>query len=291
METEQLYETYKPLLFSIAYRMTGSVADAEDLVQEAFLTYNSVSSEKVIENKKAYLCKIVMNSSIDKLRSAASKREVYVGEWLPEPLVDEDNDPSHTYLMKESISTAYLLLLQQLSEDERAVFLLREVFQYSYEEIATIIEKSSTNCRQIFHRAKKSMVNRPAAPTLDFQSMRSSVEQFAMALQNGNINQMLALLKTDAVYISDGGGKVKAALNPIYTPERIVFLFISIMKKMPENSRMEFKVVNGYPGVVISINDYVAYVVSIEFLDDKISRIYMVANPEKLSHLQGKERQ
>ncbi|QED49822.1 RNA polymerase sigma-70 factor [Cytobacillus dafuensis] len=286
METEKLYQTYKPLLFSIAYRMTGSVADAEDLVQEAFLTYNRVSSEKVIENKKAYLCKIVMNSSIDKLRSVASKCEVYVGEWLPEPLVDAENDPFHTYLMKESISTAYLLLLQQLSEDERAVFLLREVFQYSYEEIAVIIEKSSTNCRQIFHRAKKSMENRPKASTLDFQSMRSSVEQFTMALQKGNIHKMLELMKTDSVFISDGGGKVKAALNPIYTSERIVFLFTSIMKKLPENSRMEFEVVNGYPGVVVSINGYVAYVISMEFQDDKIWRIYMVANPDKLEHLQ-----
>ncbi|MCR2821741.1 RNA polymerase sigma-70 factor [Lederbergia panacisoli] len=286
METEKLYQTYKPLLFSIAYRMTGSIADAEDLVHEAFLTYDRISSEKVIENKKAYLCKIVMNSSIDKMRSAASRREVYVGEWLPEPLVDEGGDPSQTYLMKESISTAYLLLLQQLSEDERAVFLLREVFQYSYEEISAIIEKSPSNCRQIFHRAKKSMENRPKAPSLDFQSMRMRVEQFTMALQKGNIHKMLELLKTDSVFISDGGGKVKAALNPIYTSERIVFLFTSIMKKLPENSRMEFRVVNGYPGVVILVNDLVAYVVSLEFHEDEISRIYMVANPEKLAHLQ-----
>ncbi|MCJ8008346.1 RNA polymerase sigma-70 factor [Lederbergia wuyishanensis] len=291
METEQLYQMYKPLLFSIAYRMMGSVVDTEDLVHEAFLTYNRVSSKKVIENPKAYLCKIVMNSSIDKIRSAASRREVYVGEWLPEPLVDEENDPSHSYLMKESISTAYLLLLQQLSEAERGVFLLREVLQYSYDEIADIMEKSAANCRQIFHRAKQSMVNRPKASALNFQSMKSSVEQFTNALQQGNVDKMLELLKTDSVYISDGGGKVKAALNPIYTSERIAFLFTSIMKKLPENTRMEFKVVNGYPGVVISINDYVAYVVSLEFLDDKISRIYMVANPEKLAHLQVKDRQ
>ncbi|GEN84041.1 RNA polymerase sigma factor SigJ [Sporosarcina luteola] len=286
METEQLYQTYKPLLFSIAYRMTGSVADAEDLVQEAFLTYNRVSSEKVIENEKAYLCKILMNSSIDKLRLAANKREIYVGEWLPEPLVDERNDPAHTYLMKESISTAYLLLLQQLTEDERATYLLREVFQYSYEEIAGIVEKSSTNCRQIFHRAKKSMDSRPKPSTLDFQSMRNSVEQFTVALQKGNIPKMLELLKTDSVFISDGGGKVKAALNPIYTAERIVLLFTGIMKKLPENARLEFEVVNGYPGVVVSINDYVTYAVSMDFLEDKISCIFMVSNPDKLEHLQ-----
>ncbi|MBW8348778.1 RNA polymerase sigma-70 factor [Bacillus sp. IITD106] len=286
METEQLYQMYKPLLFSVAYRMTGSVADAEDLVHEAFLTYDRVSDEKVIENERAYLCKIVMNSSIDKMRSAASRREVYVGEWLPEPLVDEGGDPSHSYLMKESISTAYLLLLQQLSEVERGVFLLREVFQYSYEEIASIMEKSPSNCRQIFHRAKQGMVNRPKIPTLDFYSIKSRVEQFTIALQQGNIEKSLELLKADAVHIADGGGKTPAALRPIYSAERIVLLFTSVMKKLPENTKFVFKVVNGYPGVVITINGNVAYVISIEFIDDKISHIYMAANPEKLEHLQ-----
>lgn len=275
------------MLFSIAYRMTGSVADAEDLVQEAFITFNRVSAGKVIENKKAYLCKIVMNSSIDKLRSAASQREVYMGEWLPEPLIGAGNDPADSYLLKESISTAYLLLLQQLTEDERAVYLLREVFQYNYKEIAAVIEKSAANCRQIFHRAKKSMDNRPRAAAVDFQLMRSSVEQFTLALQKGNISEMLALMNADSVFISDGGGKVKAALKPIYSSERIVTLLTGIMKKLPENSNMEFKVVNGYPGVVLSINGHVAYVVSIEFQDDKISRMYMVANPDKLEHLQS----
>ncbi|MGE8205617.1 RNA polymerase sigma-70 factor [Heyndrickxia sp. NPDC080065] len=285
MDTEQLYETYKPLLFSVAYRMTGSVMDSEDIVQEAFLTFSRLDNEKVIENEKAYLCKIVMNSSLDKLRSAASKREVYTGEWLPEPIVNEANDPSNTYLIKESISTAYLLLLQQLSEVERAVFILREVFQYNYEEIAMIVEKSSTNCRQIYHRSKKSMTNRPKASALDFHSMKSSVEQFCFALQKGNIDKMLELLRTDAVYIADGGGKVTAAIKPIYSATRIVFLFTSILKKLPENNKIEFKVVNGSPGVVVLIDGIVAYVLSFEFEADQISRIYMVANPDKLSHL------
>lgn len=288
METAQLYQTYKPLLFSIAYRMTGSVMDAEDIVHEAFLTFSRVSNEKVIENEKAYLCKIVINSSLDKLGSAANKREIYVGEWLPEPIVEEANEPSHLYLMKESISTAYLLLLQQLSDVERAVFLLREVFQYSYDEIGDIVEKSPSNCRQIYHRSKKSINNCPQATTLDFQAMKNSVDQFTRAFQKGNIDKMLELLRTDAVYIADGGGKVTAAIKPIYTSERIVFLFSSILKKLPENTTQELKIVNGSPGVVISINGYVAYVLSFEFQADEIACIYMVANPEKLKHLQIK---
>jgi RNA polymerase sigma-70 factor (ECF subfamily) len=288
LETTQLYQTYKPLLFSIAYRMTGSVMDAEDIVHESFLTFSRVCNEKVIENEKAYLCRIVINSTLDKLGSAANKREVYVGEWLPEPIVEEANEPSHLYLMKESISTAYLLLLQQLSDVERAVFLLREVYQYSYDEIGDIVEKSSSNCRQIYHRSKKSINNRPQASTLDFQAMKNRVDQFTLAFQKGNIDKMLELLRTDAVYIADGGGKVTSAIKPIYTSERIVFLFTSILKKLPENTTQEFKVVNGSPGVVISINGYVAYVLSFEFQADEIARIYMVANPEKLTHLQIK---
>lgn len=130
------------------------------------------------------------------------------------------------------------------------------------------------------------MDNRPKASALDYQSMRSSVEQFTMALQKGNIPKMLELLKADSVFISDGGGKVKAALIPIHTSERIVLLFTSIMKKLPENARLDFEVVNGYPGVVVSINGKVAYVVSIEFKNDKIWRIFMVSNPDKLEHLQ-----
>ncbi|ETI67471.1 RNA polymerase sigma-70 factor [Neobacillus vireti] len=286
METAELYQIYKPLLFSIAYRMTGSVMDAEDIIHESFLTFSRLANEKKIENEKAYLCRMVMNSSIDKLRSAASKREVYVGEWLPEPIVEEANEPSHLYLMKESISTAYLLLLQQLSEVERAVFLLREVFQYSYEEIGEIVEKSATNCRQIYHRSKKGITNRPKASTLDFQSMKSSIEQFTLALQKGNIDKMLEILRTDAVLISDGGGKVTAALKPIYTSQRIISLFSNILKKFPENYILEFKDVNGSPGVVLTINGYIAYVLSFEFEANQIARIFMVANPDKLGHLQ-----
>ena len=155
METEQLYEAYQPLLFSLSYRILGSVMDAEDIVQDVFISLNNIEDPQSIENMKAYLCKMATNRSIDKLRSAAYKRNVYVGMWLPEPLVEESDEPSKSFIMKESLSTAYLLLLQQLSEVERIVFILREVFSYEYEEIASIVDKSSVNCRKIFQRARK----------------------------------------------------------------------------------------------------------------------------------------
>ncbi|MBD1382922.1 RNA polymerase sigma-70 factor [Metabacillus arenae] len=285
METEELYHEYKPLLFSLAYRMLGSVMDAEDIVHDAFLSFNHLENKETIKNPKAFLCKIVTNRTIDKLRSAAHKRNEYVGTWLPEPLVEEKNDPSHSYIMKESISMAYLLLLQQLSEIERAVFILREVFQYEYDEIADIVDKKSTNCRQIFHRAKKSMGEEPKTSKTELAKMTIKVEQFIKALQRADISQMLETLRGDAVFKSDGGGKVKTAINPIYTAERIVQLFISVIKKLPEGASFKYKVVNDRPGIVVNINELAAYVVSFEFIDDKISTIFMMANPDKLVHI------
>ncbi len=286
IELEQLYQEYKPLLFSLAYRMLGSVMDAEDIVHESFVTFEKHKDTKSITNVKAYLCKITTNRCIDHLRSAAHKRETYVGTWLPEPIVgDYHDDPVDSYFMKESISTAYLMLLQQLSEVERAVFLLREVFQYDYDEIASIVDKSNTNCRQIFHRAKKSLVYQPNVYQKEDQQLRNYVERFTAALQKGEVSEMMKLLQKDAVFYADGGGKVAAALKPIYTAERIIQLFLSVVKKYPKDTVFNFKKVNGGPGIMVMINGCLAYVVSFEFKEGKIQSIYMVANPDKLSHL------
>lgn len=285
VETEQLYEAYKPLLFSLAYRMLGSVMDAEDIVHDTFLSFSQTEEIESYGNVKAYLCKMVTNRAIDKLRSAAHKRNVYVGMWLPEPLVEENDDPSMTYIMKESMSTAYLLLLQQLSEIERAVFLLREVFGYDYDEIASIVEKSSVNCRQIFHRARKSIMDKPKVSKLSTKQMAAYVEQFVTSLQRGDVQGMIEILKTDAIFKSDGGGKVTTALKPIYTSERIVRLFLGITKKLSEEHSITFRIVNGVPGIIVNVNNRAAYVLSFEFQEEKISSIYMMVNPEKLIHL------
>ncbi|PFK42896.1 RNA polymerase sigma factor SigJ [Bacillus cereus] len=285
MEMEQLYQVYKPLLFSLAYRMLGSVMDAEDIVHDTFLSLSQIEETESVDNVKAYLCKMVTNRAIDKLRSAAHKRNVYVGVWLPEPLVEESDDPSMTYIMKESISTAYLLLLEQLSEIERAVFILREVFGYDYDEIASIVEKSSINCRQIFHRARKSVLAKPKPSKLNTKQMAAYVEQFVASLRRGDVQEMLAILKTDAIFKSDGGGKVTTALKPIYTSERIVRLFSGIIKKLPEEHSITFKMVNGIPGVIVNVNNHATYVLSFEFQEEKIGSIYMMLNPEKLIHL------
>ncbi|WP_100617330.1 sigma-70 family RNA polymerase sigma factor [Bacillus cereus] len=287
METEQLYEAYQPLLFSLAYRILGSVMDAEDIVQDVFISLNNIEDPQSIENMKAYLCKMATNRSIDKLRSAAHKRNVYVGMWLPEPIVEESDEPSKSFIMKESLSTAYLLLLQQLSEVERIVFILREVFSYEYEEIASIVDKSSVNCRKIFQRARKSMLEKPKQSKLSTEKMASYVEKFVSSLQCGDAEGMLEVLKTDAILKADGG-KVTTAINPIYSADRIIRLFFGIAQRLTEEYTVDFKMVNGIPGVIVTINNKVTYVLSFAFEDEKISNIYMMVNPEKLMHLNVK---
>lgn len=285
METEQLYETYQSLLFSLAYRILGSVMDAEDIVHDVFISLNNMEDVQTIENMRAYLCKMVTNRSIDKLRSAAHKRNVYVGMWLPEPFVEEVDDPSESFVMKESISTAYLLLLQQLSEVERVVFILREVFSYEYEEIASIVDKSSANCRKIFQRARKSILDKPKQSTLSMKKMAAYVEKFVSSLQCGDAQGMLEVLKTDAILKADGGGKATTAIHPIYSADRIIRLFFGIGKKFPEEYNVDYKMVNGAPGVIVKVNNKVTYVLSFTFENEKISNIYMMVNPEKLMHL------
>lgn len=285
METEQLYETYQPLLFSLAYRILGSVMDAEDIVHDVFISLNNIEDVQSIENMRAYLCKMVTNRSIDKLRSAAHKRNVYVGMWLPEPFVEEIDDPSESFVMKESISTAYLLLLQQLTEVERIVFILREVFSYDYEEIASIVDKSSVNCRKIFQRARKSILDKPKQSTLSTKKMAAYVEKFVSSLQCGDAQGMLEVLKTDAILKADGGGKATTAIHPIYSADRIIRLFFGVGKKFPPVYNVEYKIVNGAPGVIVKVKSKVTYVLSFTFENEKIANIYMMVNPEKLIHL------
>ncbi|WP_397538965.1 RNA polymerase sigma-70 factor [Rummeliibacillus pycnus] len=288
MSIERLYQNYQSLLFSLAYRMLGSVMDSEDIVQEAFITFNQLPNYEQIENKKAYLCKIVTNRCLDLIRSYSKKREVYVGPWLPEPLLkleNSPNDPSQAFYQQESISTAYLLLLQQLNAIERAVFLLREVFQYSYVEIAEILGKSNDNCRQIFHRAKKSMKYDPnKQPSISMAE--SKVKEFVQSILNGNVNQLLDLVSEDVAMYSDGGGKVKAAQIPIFGATKVVQLLQSLMKMYAGKFTIKYTSVNGLPGLILTTDEHLQYVFSFDFSGNRIQTIYSVANPDKLRHLQ-----
>lgn len=300
---EQWYTAYKPLLFSHAYRMLGSVMDAEDVVHDAFITLNNADLS-AIRNPKSYLCKIVTNRCIDRLRSARQQREVYVGPWLPEPLLTEGTDgtfgdPAARYLQQESMSTAYVLLLQQLSAVERAVFLLREALQYEYDEIADMVGKSSTNCRQIYHRAKRSMsahesttgeqTELAAAARAANDKIGLIVEQFLQALAAGNIPKVLSLLAEDAILYSDGGGKVKAAVRPLEGADRISRFFAGLLTKLPEGFSVQLANVNGQPGIVTFEQGRPLTVLSFRIEAGHIASVYIVANPDKLRHLQPKQ--
>lgn len=304
METpsiEQLYASYKPLLFSLAYRMLGSVMDAEDIVHEAFLSLNAAEEPERIRSMKSYLCKIVTNRCIDRLRSAQKQRELYVGPWLPEPIVadeaDRNADPLQVYVRQESISTAYLLLLQQLSCVERAVFLLREVLQYEYDEIADIVGKSSTNCRQIFHRAKRSLGNLPSAAEGDDPTARRQskpfgeqtgplVHRFVHALATGDLDALMNVLAKDAVVYSDGGGKVKAAVRPIVGAERVVPFLAGVVAKSPPGYSHKLAIVNGQSGIVAYTHGKPYTVLSFHVEHGLLANIYILLNPDKLRHIQ-----
>ncbi|MBW7455684.1 RNA polymerase sigma factor SigJ [Paenibacillus sepulcri] len=287
MSTEALYKVYKAPLISLAYRMLGSVMDAEDIVQEAFLSYDQLPDSNTIHNERAFLYKIVTNRCLDLLRSSAKKREMYVGPWLPEPLIDQgvpEANPSDAYLRRESISTAYLLLLQQLNAVERAVFLLREIFHYPFDEIAEMVGKSSENCRQIFHRAKKSIHFDPEQ-NLPIPIAEKKVKDFVNYLLQGNANKLLELVSENAVFYSDGGGKARAAQVPIVGFDRVINLHFNLLKMYEGKFTYSFLNVNGLPGIRILFDGDIQHVYSFAFNHNKIQSIYAVANPEKLRHL------
>ncbi|WP_246079426.1 RNA polymerase sigma factor SigJ [Paenibacillus piri] len=267
--------------------MLGSVMDAEDIVQEAFLAYDQLPDSAAIHNERAFLYKIVTNRCLDLLRSSAKKRELYVGPWLPEPLIEKgtlEGDPSDVYLQRESISTAYLLLLQQLNAVERAIFLLREIFHYSYEEIAEMIGKSSANCRQIFHRAKSSIHFDPDQ-TPSISMAEAQIKEFVNSLLQGNTNKMLELVSENVVFYSDGGGKVKAAQIPVAGFNQVIGLHRNLLNMYEGNYTFSFLTVNGLPGVRILLADNIQYVYSFAFKNNQIQAIYSVANPDKLRHI------
>lgn len=292
---ESLYNTYKPLLFSLAYRMLGSVMDAEDIVHESFLALRKTGWEHV-GNVRAYLCKIVTNRCLNHLQSSAKKRELYPGPWLPEPLVGEAgnsaeaDDPLKSYVHKESLATAYLLLLQQLSYVERAVFLLREALQYDYDEIADIVGKSSVNCRQIYHRAKRSLGNRSPAAEDDERAAASSetsrlVEQFVRALASADVDQLMNALSADAALVMDGGGKVTAPPRAVVGSLRIATFLATMPSKLPPEVAYRLTDVNGRPGVVVQTRDQTIAVTSFQEESGRITGIYVVVNPDKLRHV------
>jgi RNA polymerase sigma-70 factor (ECF subfamily) len=282
----EVFSQFRPLLISIAYRMLGSAMDAEDIVQEAFLRWQSVPQEDV-KSPKSYLCAIVTRLSIDHLRCAQVQREQYVGPWLPEPLfMDLTPGTAETALMADSVSMAFLLLLEKLSPVERAVFLLHEVFDYDYAEIASIVEKSEANCRQMVRRAHQRLeTNSPDKRRFSVspEEQQRLTLQFLQTCAEGDMDGLLAMLADQVVSYSDGGGKVSAALNPVIGPDKVARFILGLFKKAPQDTAVRFAWANGQPALVTYISGK-PYSVALAELDaeKRISRLYFVVNPDKL---------
>jgi RNA polymerase sigma-70 factor (ECF subfamily) len=279
----------RSLIFSIAYRMTGSVSEAEDLVQEAFFRLTRVQLRGVVvESPKAYLAAATTRLAIDHMRSARVRRESYVGTWLPEPiLTDLDENPEHMAELSDSLSVAFLVLLESLSPVERAVFLLREVFDYDYEEIAQIVDKSETNCRQIFGRARRHLDAHHTRFEASTEQSEALVQSFLAAAHDGDLGQLVDLLAADAVFCGDGGGKATAVSEPLYGRDRIAAFLLAIFER---NLRLglifEPVRVNGGPGIISrDRHGNVVGVLSVDVADGVIQTLRSVVNPDKLQHL------
>jgi RNA polymerase sigma-70 factor (ECF subfamily) len=274
-------------LFGLAYRMLGSVMDAEDMVQEAFLRWQN-APESDIRSPRAYLMTIVTRLCVDQLRLAHVQREEYVGEWLPEPLLQSpESDPARLVELNESLSTAFLVLLESLSPLDRAVFLLHEVFNYTFAEIATIIDRTPADCRQIGHRAHQRLLEGRPRFEVETETVEAVVRQFLDACTGNDVSNLLALLAPDVTVITDGGGKVRAVRNIVTGPDRAARLFLGLFHKWGDLWTLRITTVNGQPGLIICSGDQPIGVTTFDVRDGQIHTIFHVRNPDKLKGLEG----
>jgi RNA polymerase sigma-70 factor (ECF subfamily) len=286
-----VFETQRGYLFSIAYRLLGSVGDAEDAVQDAFLRWEQ-DRDAAVRSPRAYLATIVVRLCLDQLRSARVRREVYVGSWLPEPLLTSGRgDLTESLVLRESLSFAFLLMLETLAPLERAVFVLREVFDFDYAEIAETVGKSQANCRQVFHRAREHIAERKTRFETTREQQEQITEQFMRATSSGDVHELLRLLNEDVVSISDGGGKASTALQPIRSRERVSRGLLGNLAKMPPD-RVWIDEVNGQPAIIATLRHKVYGVLLLDIRDGLVQWLYAVVNPDKLAaierHLQAR---
>jgi RNA polymerase sigma-70 factor (ECF subfamily) len=284
----EVFGELRPLLFSIAYRMLGSVMDAEDVVQDAYVRWQEASDADV-RSPRAYLATIVTRLCINQLRSARVQREVYVGPWLPEPLVTEQTpDPSSSLELAESLSMAFLVLLERLSPIERAVFLLHEVFDFEYAEIARIVDKTEANCRQILARARKHVGAPRARFEADPHQAEGLMQRFTQAAGAGDMEGLLAVLAEDITLWADGGGKVPgAALKPVRGSTPVARFVIGIMRRfVPAESTVRPAEMNGQPGFIAYVTGRPLAALIFDIRDERIHTIYAIGNPDKLQTLQ-----
>ena len=282
MTDVQTFERYRPLLFSIAYRMLGSAMEAEDMVQETYLRYENAQD---IQSIKPYLTTIITHLCLDHLKSASTKRENYVGTWLPEPILTGES-PGAIADKHESISMAFLLLLENLTPVERAVLLLRDVFDYTYAEIAPMVDKSEANCRRYYHRAKNFLIERRQRFEPSSAERNKLVEGFLEALGTGDIEALTDMLVEEATLFGDGGGKAPAVRRALVGRDAVIrFLLLGVYRLLPADVHIEIAEVNGALSVLFWGPDRFYFVMNLTVINNQITTIRNVVNPDKLVYI------
>ena len=278
-------EQLRPLLFSIAYRMLGSVSQAEDVVQEALLRFHR--REEPVDSPRAFLTTVVTRLAIDELRSARARRESYVGAWLPEPLVTTGDEPARHAELADSLSQAFLVLLESLSPVERAVFLLHEVFDYPYEEIAPIVGKSEANCRQLAARARRHVDERKPRFETDRRRRDELAERFLAAAEEGDVEALEQLLAADVVMYGDGGGKAPSARRPLHGRAQVAKVVLGLARQAATfGLEARRTAVNGQPGAMFVTGDgELVSVLALDVAEGQVVALRSVVNPDKLGHL------
>jgi RNA polymerase sigma-70 factor, ECF subfamily len=285
---DRQFETYRPLLFAIAYRMLGSASDAEDIVQDAYLRYQAMPPDQIVA-PKAFLSTVVTRLCLNQLQAARTQRETYIGPWLPEPLLTESPGADRAEL-HESISLAFLVLLEQLTPVERAVFLLREVFDYGYGEIAEILGKEEAACRQVFHRARQHLSAQRPRFTTTPEAHRQILAQFLRAVGSGDLEGLVHLLADDVVLWADGGGKVRgAATRPVGGATAVARFILASPRFTSDPLQGEVVEVNGAPAIILRAGDEARFVVAASIDGGRIKTIHLIGNPDKLRRLNQKE--
>ena len=282
--TDDAFVTHRPLLFTVAYELLGSAADAEDVLQESWLRWNAVDHAG-IRDERAYLVRVVTRQALNQLRTMSRRRESYIGQWLPEPLLTSP-DVADDIELAENVSIAMLTVLETLGPTERAVFVLREVFDVPYDEIAAAVGKTTAAVRQITHRAQEHVAARRPRVTADRAEQETVVARFAAAVNSGDLQGLMDVLAPDVVSVADGGGFVRgAARHPIVGADKISRYLLGGLAKLglPFQARPTW--VNGHPAIRGEIDGALAGAISFEIEDGRITRIFSIANPYKLSRL------
>ncbi len=282
-EHAERFTLLRPLLFTIAYEILGSATEADDVLQDSYLRWANVDLASV-NDTKAYLAQLVTRQTLNALRAQSRRREEYIGPWLPEPLLLDTKDASTDVVLAESVSMAMLVVLETLSPDERAVFVLREVFGFSHDEIASTIDKSAAAVRQMAHRAREHVQSRrkrfdPVDPKLSMEI----TAQFFAAASTGDIDGLLEMLAEDVVWTADSDGKVSAARKPILGAERVARVIMGLIRVAGETGRIEPAMYNNSPALKLYLGDSFEGVIMVEVTDGRITHFYVMRNPDKLA--------